>query len=106
MVASGEIVEILPLPRPLRPKSQPEEPPPWTITPSMTYNGSAPALTVAWPRTRMDEEVPGAPDVETAVTPAARPCRDWSRFVMIDPFRSSSRMETEAPERSLRFIVP
>ena len=106
MVARGEIVETLPLPRPPRPKSAAEFPPPWTMTPSMTYRGSALALTVAWPRTRMDEDEPGAPEVWTAVTPAARHCRDWSRFVMMEPFRSSSFIETEAPERSLLFIVP
>ena len=73
-VISGEMVDTRPLPSASpRPKSEPELPPPWTITPSITYNGSAPALTVAWPRTRMEEEEPGAPEVCTAVTPAARP---------------------------------
>ena len=81
-------------------------PPLCTMTPSMTYNGSALALIVAVPRTRMADELPGAPDVETAVTPAARPCSDWSSEVMMEPFTADSPIETEAPEMSLFFIVP
>ena len=76
------------------------------MTPSITYRGSALALMVAWPRTRMEEDEPGAPEVCTAVTPAARPCRDWSMLVMIEPLMASSFMETEAPAKSLFFMVP
>ena len=72
----------------------------------MTYNGSALALMVAVPRTRMDDEEPGAPDVWVACTPAARPCSDWSSEVMIEPFIFDSSIVTDAPARSDFFIVP
>ena len=72
----------------------------------MTYKGSALAFIVAWPRTRMDDDEPGAPEVVTAATPAALPWRDWSSEEITDPLRDSSLTETEAPERSLLFMVP
>ena len=72
----------------------------------MTYSGSALALMVAVPRTRIDDAEPGAPEVCTADTPAARPCSDWSSEVMIDPLIALSPMVEEAPEMSDFFIVP
>ena len=107
MVESGEMVDTEPLPKASpRPKSAPEAPPPCTITPSITYRGSALELMVACPRTRIEDEEPGAPEVLTAETPAARPCKDWSRLVITEPFIASSPTDTEAPDKSLFFMVP
>ena len=61
---------------------------------------------VAWPRTRMLDDVPGAPDVLVAVTPAARPCSVWSSEVTMEPRSFFSSMVTDAPETSLFFIEP
>ena len=87
MVESGEMVDTEPLPNASpRPKSAPEAPPPCTITPSITYRGSALELMVACPRTRIEDEEPGAPEVLTAETPAARPCKGNQRtFYRIFP---------------------
>ena len=54
----------------------------------------------------MAEADPGAPEVVTAVTPVARPCKLWSSDVMTDPFRACSLIDDDEPERSLFFIVP
>ena len=61
---------------------------------------------VAVPRTRIDEPEPGAPEVDTALTPAAWPCKAWSNEVMRDPLMALSPTVAEAPEISLFFIVP
>ena len=107
IVDKGEMVDTLPFPSALpNPNEAPLAPLPCTITPSITYNGSALALIVACPRTRMLDEVPGAPDVVTAVTPAARPCNVWSSEVTIEPRSFFSSIVTDEPETSLFFITP
>src|SRR5690606_19204117 len=103
----GDTTETLPLPSASpKPKSAPLLPSDCIITPSMTYSGSAFELIVACPRTRIDIDEPGAPDVATADTPAARPCNAWSRLVDIDPLTASSSNVTEDPETLLFRTVP
>ena len=107
MVDRGETVDTLPLPSASpSPKEEPLAPLPCIITPSITYSGSALALMVACPRTRMLDDVPGAPDVLMAVTPAARPCKVWSKDVTIEPRSFFSSIVTDAPDTSLFFITP
>ena len=107
MVDRGDTVDVGPLSRASpKPRLEPLVLLDCTITPSITYKGSALELMVAVPRTRIDEAVPGAPEVLTAVTPAARPWSDWSREEIIEPFIAFSPRLTEEPEMSLFFIVP
>ena len=47
-------------------------------TPSITYNGSFPAVIEPTPRTRTDNPAPGEPDVCCTRTPANFPVKIWS----------------------------
>src|SRR5574344_2371998 len=103
----GDMVECVPLPRASpNPRLAPLLLCDWNITPSTTYNGSAPALIVALPRMLTEIAEPGAPDVITALTPAIRPWKLWSIFVIGADLRVFSSNEADAPARSLFFIVP
>ena len=75
-------------------------------TPSTTYSGSLEPFSEVMPRMRMATLPSGTPELLRTWTPAAWPCRSWSRDLL--PAASSSAMRTEVtePVRSLRRTPP
>ena len=78
---------------------------PEIATPSITYRGSLPFKELI-PRILTEIPPPGAPEFCVTETPAARPCKAWSKEVTTDFFSSSPVTETTEPVKSLRFMVP
>ena len=78
-----------------------------TITPSTTYNGSTPPSSkVEAPRTRIDLDSPGAPDVAVIETPGAAPCKASNTLTALRSSIALASTEVIDPALSLFFIVP
>ncbi|MNR16286.1 hypothetical protein D3C85_1328790 [compost metagenome] len=76
------------------------------ITPSTTVRGSDPEVSVPVPRIRIEEELPGCPDAEDTITPAAFPCNRLPVLLLVTSINfSAETVETELTICDLFFVT-
>ena len=75
-------------------------------TPSITYKGSAPALTELKPLIVTEDLALGSPLAEVICTPAAFPCNNCSGDVLVPLLKSSAFTDDRAPVASFFLVKP